>query len=387
MVEKLKEAIQEAEPGIADLDKLVANLPKEEKKLFRRIFHLSVVVGELVPPETMLPWIEKQFGSVEGTVRQKIVKLTNMVSFEGALFNQLRAKRPIEVQERLRIVAQIIDGSLDDPLRMPHKDTPADSFGRVQGKFSVSASNIAKYDAYHGMVIFNDYNPLHFDKDEVSDYLDTGWKWAEKAHEADPEAKYYFFLWNCLRRAGASLLHGHAQIVLARDMHYAKIESLRRAALRYRSRYKSNYFDDLFRVHMALGLGGELDGVKMMAYLTPVKEKEILIFSDRYDMPLKDGIYHALAALRDSMNVTNFNLALYMPPPCKVKEDWSGFPVVARVVDRGDPKSGSCDIGTMELYAACVISSDPFQVVRLLRQCRIPQLVADEDFNTNLAGA
>jgi hypothetical protein len=306
------------------------------------------------------------------------VKVTNLVTFEGALFNRLRAKRPIEVTEKLRIVAKIMDGSIDDPLRNPDKDTPADTFGRVQGKFSVTASNIAKYDAYHGMIIFHDYNPLHFEKEEIVDYLDTGWRWAEKVHKGDPSARYYFFLWNCLRRAGASLLHGHAQVTLARDMHYAKIEHLRRAALRYRARYKSNYFDDLFRVHRALRLGGELDNVRMIAYLTPVKEKEIMILSDEYSLPFKEAIYHALAALRDSMNVTNFNLALVVPPLCKTKEDWSGFPIIARVVDRGDPKSGSCDIGTMELYAASVISSDPFQVMRLLKQCRIPQLTEEE---------
>ncbi len=367
--------------GIADLDDVVDSLPKAEKKLFRRIFHLSVVVGALDPPQEMLPWLEKQFGSVAGARTQKIVKVTNMVTFEGALFNRLRASRPIEVTEKLRIQAKIIDGGMEDVLRNPLRDTPADMFGRVRGRFTVTASNVAKYDAYHGMIIFDDYNPLHFDIDEVADYLDTGWKWAQKAHEQDPSARYYFFLWNCLRRAGASLLHGHAQVTLAKDMHYAKIEGLRRAALRYKARYGSNYFDDLFRVHQAIGLGIEADGVRMMAYLTPIKEKEVMILSPKYDSPLKEWIYHSLACFRDAMNVTNFNLALFVPPPCKTRESWAGFPAVARMVDRGDPKSGSCDIGTMELYAACVISSDPFEVARLLKQCRLQQVCGEEDSN------
>ncbi|MDP2719779.1 MAG: hypothetical protein U1D67_07115 [Dehalococcoidia bacterium] len=357
--------------GIADLDIRVKALSREDRKLFRRIFHMSAGEGQLEPPDSMLPWIEKQFGSIDATKKQKIVKVTNLVTFEGALFNRLRASRPIETREKLMIEARIIDHSFDDPLRRPMDSTPADTFGRVKGKFTVTASNIAKYDAYHGIIIFDDYNPLHFDKEEIIDYLDTGWEWAKKAHDADPSAKYYFFLWNCLRRAGASLLHGHAQVTLSRGMHYAKIEGLRRAALRYRSRYKSDYFDDLFSVHQSLGLAVEMDGVRLMAYLTPVKEKEIMIMSDKYDTPFKEYIYHALACLRDSMNVTNFNMALFVPPPWKVRENWSGFPIIARMVDRGDQKSGSCDIGTMELYAACVISSDPYEVVRLLKQCRL----------------
>lgn len=79
------------------------------------------------------------------------------------------------------------------------------------------------------------------------------------------------------------------------------------------------------------------------------------------------------------MNVTNFNLALFVPPPCPTKESWAGFPAIARMVDRGDPRSGSCDIGTMELYAACVISSDPFEVARLFKQCRLQLLNGEED--------
>jgi len=44
------------------------------------------------------------------------------------------------------------------------------------------------------------------------------------------------------------------------------------------------------------------------------------------------------------------------------------FPVLARLVDRGDPGNRTCDIGSMELYAASVIASDPFVVARSLQE-------------------
>lgn len=59
-------------------------------------------------------------------------------------------------------------------------------------------------------------------------------------------------------------------------MHYAKIEFLRRAALAYKSSHAWNYFDDLYRLHQALGLALENEGSYVLAYLTPVKEKEVL---------------------------------------------------------------------------------------------------------------
>jgi len=52
-----------------------------------------------------------------------------------------------------------------------------------------------------------------------------------------------------------------------------------------------------------------------------------------------------------------------------VEEEWSGFPVLVRIVDRGDPRTVASDMGAMELYASSVISSDPFEVARSLKEC------------------
>ncbi|MDO8473628.1 MAG: hypothetical protein Q7T05_07420 [Dehalococcoidia bacterium] len=361
-----KAATQIVCTGIAELPDIVESMPPENRHLFDRIFDLNAVTGYLDPPPEMIPWIEKQFGPISGVVEQKITRITNKITFEGALYNRLRASRPIEMIEKLSIQASIIDNARNDPLHDPLKMTPEDAFGRIQGKYCVTASNIAKYDGFHGLVIFENPNPLSFDREHVHDYMDTAWRWAQRAHRFDPESKYYLFIWNCLRRAGASLLHGHAQMTLSRKSHYAKVEQLRQGALRYKEQYDTNYFDDLFRVHDMLGLALENDGVRTMAYLTPIKEKEIMVLAPEYGDHLKDAVYEMLSALRDAMNVTSFNLAMYMPPLAETPESWEGFPVIARAVDRGQPKSASCDIGTMELYAASVISSDPFQTARLL---------------------
>lgn len=352
--------------GIAELADIVDSMPSADRELFNRIFQLNSVTGYLDPPPEMLPWIDQQFGSVSGVIEQKITRITNRVTFEGALYNRLRASRPIEMVEKLSIQASIIDNARNDPLHDPLKMTPEDPFGRVKGKYCVTASNIAKYDGFHGMVVFDNPNPLSFDRDHVHDYLDTAWRWGQRAHRFEPKAKYFLFIWNCLRRAGASLLHGHAQMTLSRGSHYAKIECLRQSALRYREKYQSSYFDDLFRVHDTLGLALEQEGIRTMAYLTPVKEKEIMVLAPEYNDAFKDAVYEMLSALRDAMHVTSFNLMVVTPPLAETEDNWKGFPVIARAVDRGQPKAASCDIGAMELYAASVISSDPFQVACIL---------------------
>ncbi|MDP2744333.1 MAG: hypothetical protein Q8P00_04610 [Dehalococcoidia bacterium] len=353
---------------ITDLDSLVSALSPQKRERFERLFHFDATKGYLNPPPSMTAWIEKQFGSVDVVREQKIIKVTNRVTYEGALFNKLRASRPIETIEKLAIEARIIDVIRDDPFSNPVRDTPEDVFGRIEGKYCVTASNIAKYDGHHGIIIFREANPLHFTKDQVADYIDTACLWAEKIRELDSGAKYFFFLWNCLRRAGASMIHGHAQVSLTRIQHYAKVEGLRFAAERYQRRYKSNYFHDLYEAHHDLGLGFEKQGVKVMAYITPLKEKDVMLLSNKLDLSLKERTYEALACLRDNMNVTAFNLCLVVPPSSATTESWEGFPAVVRIVDRGESKSTSCDIGTMELFGQSVVSSDPLEVARLLKE-------------------
>jgi len=384
-------------PGIADLENLVAALPADEQARFARLFHVSTTIGILDPPPSMAAWIEKFFGSVDAVRAQKIVKVTNLVTWEGALFNELRARRPMEAKGTGDLHKLIME-NVGDPFCKPLDGTPADSFGRAQGAHTITASNIAKYDGYHGVAIFDEHDPLAFTAAGVSDAIDTALAWAHQAHAEDARARYFFLMWNCLWKSGASIIHGHAQMTLTRDMHYAKVEHLRRAALAYRAQHGTSYFDDLYSVHQSLGLGfavggtgaeeprsrGEGEhfytsaplhlctsapnGVRVLAYLTPIKEKETLILGQTLDETLKDTIYHVLRTLVDTLGVTSFNLAICLPPLVPVDgEDWSGFPILVRLVDRGDPNNKTADIGAMELYAASVIASDPFRLAETLR--------------------
>jgi hypothetical protein len=200
--------------SIMQIEDAVEALGHEEHARFHRIFHVSSTSGRLVPPDAMIPWIEKQFGSVEPTLDQKIIKVTNVVTLEGVLFNWLRSSRPMWRQEIH--LDEELERTSSDPLHDPYNGTPEDTFGRVRGRFCVTASNIAKFDGYHGLVVFNERHPLRFTRDMLHDYIDTGGRWGDLAHASDPDAKYYMFLWNCLWRAGASLLHGHAQVIMGR---------------------------------------------------------------------------------------------------------------------------------------------------------------------------
>ncbi len=357
-----------ADRRIADLADLVAALPGEDRARFERIFCLDVVTGRLAPPAAMEAWIEGQFGSVAAVRRQRIVKVTNQVTWEGALFNELRASQPIEAPPGAADVEEVIRETEGGPFCRPLEGTPADPFGRVTGEFCVSASNVAKYDGWHAVVVFDEHHPLRFTAEQVADYVDTAQRWAQAAHQADPPARYPLFLWNCLWRSGASILHGHAQMIVTQGMHYAKVEAWRRAALNYRAQHGANYFDDLVAVYDSLGLATHHGAAAVFPTLTPFKEKETHIVAPDLGADLTAALYLALQAFVARLSVRSFNLVVYQPPLAPVAEDWTGFPLVVRLIDRGDPANRRSDVGSMEMFAQSVVTTDPFRVAEAMRE-------------------
>lgn len=352
--------------SIANLDALIQSLPEASRERAARIYRIDASTGEIKPPPPMRDWLHRQFGSLEAVQKQRILKVTNLITLEGSLFNELRASRPMDTGGNEDSLMDEINRPGDSFCR-PLENTPEDVFGRVKGAHCVTASNVAKYDGFHGLVIFDEHNPLHFTAEHIADYFDTALQWARQAHCADAEARYFFLLWNCLWRSGASILHGHMQMTLSRGMHYARVEHLRRAALLYRIAHASDYFDDLFAIHEDLGLTARHGQTRILSHLTPTREKEVLLLSKCLDDDLKSAVYHVLSCLVQQLGVRSFNLALYMRPIDSVPEDWQDFPMVVRIVDRGDLRSRTADVGAMELYASSVISSDPFAVARAVQ--------------------
>ncbi len=353
--------------SITELPEVVAGLPEAERRLFDRLFRVTVAVGRLRPPPEMEPWIVKTFGALEPVLSQRVVKVTNLITLETTLYNDLRARRPMEARVSADLLAEI-EKNAGDPLCTPLTGTPEDVFGRVEGRFSISASNVAKYDEFSGLVVFKEHNPLAIAAEKVVDYLNVAWGWLEAAHRLEPPARFPFILWNCLWKSGASLIHGHLQMVLTRELPYGKVEALRRALADYRTRFEADLLADLYAVHEALGLSlPARNGVRGFVYLTPLKEREVFLWADRPGEALWFGLGRVLEIYVGELGVQAFNVGLYLPP-FGDREGWEGFPALARVVDRGDPANRTADFAGMELYAASVVASDPFEVSRRLRE-------------------
>ncbi|MGC9310256.1 MAG: hypothetical protein ACP5E4_00875 [Candidatus Aenigmatarchaeota archaeon] len=335
--------------GILDLKALSGKLPCHEKDLFGRFYEVEASNAKLSLPKDMLPWVKKNFGSVKRVERQKVVHVSNRLTGEGALFNGIRASRPFDTTSK---TLPDLEDKKSCLFCRPEKNTPKDVFGRVNGKHCVTASNVAKYDYFHAVLIFKEHNPLKLKREWLADYLETAEKWFKKVEKTDPKATHRLLMWNCLWRSGASIIHGHMQLTASKT-EYGQIRHLREVAGGYREIFGTDYFEGLLQVHAALGLAKKSGKSYILAYLTPKKEKEIWIISEaKRFAALSAPIFGAVQKLK-KLGVQTYNLALF---------EIDGW-LVCRIVDRGELKNKSSDIGSMELFADSVIASDPFRVI------------------------
>ena len=366
-------------PSITTLGQRVSALAPDARRKFDRLFDFVQSEAQVLPPPAMEGWIANAFkylaptkeGVLEAIRRQPIVHVMSRATGQATLFNAIRSQRPIEAKAATDLETEIEAARAKCSFCRPLEQTPANTFGRIGEK--KTCANVAAYDGYHGLVIFEEHNPLffrhaEFSPDQVADMIATSRAWADRCHNEDPQARFFFLMWNCLWKAGASIIHGHAQMTVGRKFHYGKVERLRRDALAYRREFKTNYFDDWVAVHDALGLAARWGRVTAISHLAPAKEREIVLVTDRFDNPdLPQAIWRALRVYA-AQDVKSYNLAVYMPPLAGASPDWDGFPVLVYLVDRGDPAAKTADVGAMEMYASAVVSSDPFLVAEAMKK-------------------
>lgn len=349
--------------SILDLGERIGKLGKKDAELFSRLFWMQESVGELAVPAEMRGWVEKTFGSTDAVERQRTLRIRNRLTGEETLYNALRASRPtVKGADNSGEIGKKEGCAFCSPRSM----TPEDPFGRVQGAKGISASNVAKYDKWHGLVIFDGHDPRAFDETSVKDYLGIAREWIGKAYAADAGAIYPFIVWQCLWRSGASIIHGHLQALLAQERHYPAAEDLNAVRLGYEREFDAGYFTDLFRVHEALGLAIG-SSIKVIAHLTPKKENEVLVIGE-FDETFFSTLYRVIACLRDDLGTDSFNVGIMLPPVVP-DSAWNGFPAVARIIDRGPLENKTSDFASMEIFSgASVVSSDPYLLIGKLRK-------------------
>lgn len=201
---------------------------------------------------------------------------------------------------------------------------------------------------------------------------DCGHEYGVPMPAGSGERCFYLVAWNVLC---GSVIHAHSQVTLSAGFAEGGVQGLARGSRHYARHHGASLFEDLARVHEALGLATRHGEAVAFASLTPVKERETWLLGSPGDacaaMPedLERLLCHVLARLVASCEAPRpaLNIAVAFPPLRPV-EGWEEFPIVARVVDRGWPLLGVADWGTMEMYGTRVVAADPFAVAQVLKQ-------------------
>lgn len=350
---------------ILDLPRKYKEFSKEDKEAFDRIYSFKERTGELILTNEMKPMVKKQFGSISKVEKQKILRVDNKWMFQGTLFNSIRANRPISTKHSV---------TKNDLKKMYEKEffskplinTPEDVFGRIKSKHCVTCSNFAKYDAVHGLTIFKEPNPLKISKEAFKDHVETSLKWFEKAINYKQEFVFPIIGWNSLWKAGASLVHGHFQLLLGEDA-YGYAKKLNHTRLEYAKLEVRNYFDDLYDIHKKLGLGKEVAKIKYFSCINPRRGKDIMIIGKELNGSFINLLYKIINTLITKSGMDSFNMNIVLPPLNYLKE-WEGFPVIAHVLSRGSLSNNTSDIGVMEiLNDQYVVSDDPCKIWELIK--------------------
>lgn len=354
-------------PSISDLPAIIAALPAAKRARLERIFRVDEAQGEVRIPDTMRDWVAQHFGSVEAAQRQRIIRVTNVWTWEGALYNPLRGRRPMQ----LRSDGEMSRPPANDVFADPVRTTSEDVFGRVRGVHCITASNISRWEGWCAVCIFDEPDVLKLTQAQARDYFRTSLQWATLANQHDPLARNFIWMWNGGLKGGASVPHAHAQMALGHGMHYAGVEALRRAATAYRERHHADYFEDLIAIHEDIELGVTLGKLRGFFYLAALRSGDMLVFGDGFNDDLADALHAGLRGLIDRAGTTAFIAGVLMPPLTSNPSsngragepaDWAHFPHILRITDRGPAQMISSDVGAIDLYAHRVITLDPYAV-------------------------
>ncbi|KEG14230.1 hypothetical protein DQ04_00571250 [Trypanosoma grayi] len=303
---------------------------------------------------------------------QRVVEVWNRITGENALFNSIRKFRPGggssggDAAEQEAVAKSYTEGSgvaTCDFCSMNH--TAEDVFGRIVGKHSFTAANIAKLSRWHSLIITDVHDPLAYNEDVIADIIDVSHKWFKRAHHEDSLHTYPNIICDIGKRASASQVHLHLQVALTRDHYFSGIDQLQRAAARFSKLKYYSYWDEVVRLHDMIGLSVRVGDNVVLSNVCPRKEKELLVISrDPEDPSFARAVAVALMALRDAAGVRSMSFAVSYPPlNASGNYNKGEMPAIFRVIDRGSALDPRGDTGALEYFGSTYVAADPYAII------------------------
>ena len=376
---------------------------------FDRIFTVDGEIARLHVPATFTERAlglfaahpEAATGAVSFLESQYVVTARNFWSRELSMFNEIRRYRPGFVEKTpdstLIDIDKTMRSSAGESCDFCSNRTAVDIFGSISGKHCHVVSNAAKYSKWHSLVLPKAHDLADVTLDVMTDVCSTMASWFKKIPAVDStrSGQHHYAMWDYNARASASQPHIHIQIMSNRHF-LTRHEDTIIAAWDYHLRHPGrNYWPDVVRAHEEVGLGIRHEACVVLPYLTPIKEKELIVLGPSIDTPCFARLwYTVIRVLREKYGNRAFSSAVTPEPSrASVEQDYRDaqkngdaaagrgrerdaawkhvvrtFPAIARTVDRGVPGDLRSDVGAQELYGGYNVAADPFSMMEHLQE-------------------
>jgi len=264
-------------------------------------------------------------------------------------------------------------------------------------RMGVSSANAFPASRLHGIVFSGQHSILALQPEDFRQMARAAIRWFDgadaAARDADNGKKSVFrvITFDSSPSAGASQLHPHLQLFAMEDSWPTKWRRWFEPANRFNFASKlgntrRNYFKTFVEAHLNLGLGIQAGRqVYVLAHLTPVKNGEVLVIdlsssSSSSSTHFFDVVFQVVRMFRSQAKFSvSVGIALSpagrpsnkgkkrrvvgqrTPPPPPT-------PSVARIVPRNSVGDAHADVSAFDFYLRSVISEDPFDVARTIKQ-------------------
>ncbi|KAI3379988.1 hypothetical protein SNEBB_000230 [Seison nebaliae] len=384
-------------------------LKKEEKcktikNVFDRMYLKEMLSAEIFYPNNfekkILSWFHDE-SFIQRLKVQKIVKLRNYFTNEEIIYNELRGLRPNSfkgqndyefVQERLKESAKSCDFCDDHYLTNTAEDN-LKNYRRIKTTRSYTASNSFKYDKYHALIVSRHHDPLSLKLKDLEDMLALTQTWFNLVYEDNKDFVYPQAIWDAMPRSGASQIHTHLQSSVTHYSYYGTIEKQISAAWLYHKEVKSLlskrqlipaniYWRDLLLIHQSLGLVYQHKDTFALTYITPKKDREIIVMAENYNESFAELLYAVMRVMIEHLKVYSYSSAYILPPMNvdsktfgkQLKNNMekekvhirNGIPKMFWILFREPSNTTRSDFTGLELYTSSVLALDIFEINRKL---------------------
>ncbi|PSN58498.1 hypothetical protein C0J52_00771 [Blattella germanica] len=280
---------------------------------FHTIYKVDVREGGILFPKSFVAKVRSWLGGNEELMKeayhQQVIQVNNHYSNEQTVFNLLRSKRPIS-------------NSKEDPLEYVDK--------------------------------------LNDETKDSCDFCNYKTSTAE-----DVFGSYPMMVYDTLPKGGASQFHPHAHGFLATNyLSHMKVQS--KASSDYKDENDSEYWNDFIEIHHALGLTVRFGDAIAVSPLTPVREHEVMIFSNQPSTDLFRLYYYVIQAYYQKVRRMCFSTGIAFPTMCPGNNKDS-LPAMVRIGTRGQCNSYTNDVSSLELYLMQNVHMDPYVIIKYLQ--------------------